>query len=231
MSEVTDKIGSRGAWDVTIRPASFLTDRVPYKGLDEILNKSVVRMRGWPVPYIGYREPFLRGEDWLGQDIDAHVVLHYEAWRFFTSGQFNHLRAVSADWRAGTDMSPTPVPEGTDSVIEVWEILFYLTEVFELAARLALSPAGAEDMVVSARLNGMRNRGLVVGQPNRAPFMGLHLATVPSFEQSVTLPRDVLLAESREQAARLAEQFFLRFGWKPSIDQILDHQRELTDGF
>jgi hypothetical protein len=229
LSEVTEKIRSRGSWDVTIRPASFVADRVRYDHLDDVLSRSVVRMRGWPVPLVDPQAPFLRGEDWVGQDINARMVLHYEAWRFFTSGQFNQLRSVSADWRAGTDMSPTTVPAGADSVIEVWEILFYLTEVFELAARLALTAAGADDMVVSARLHGLQKRALVTGQSNRTPLMGLHVATVPSFEQSVTLSRDVLIAEARGQAILLSQQFFLRFGWKVPLDQLSAHQRELTD--
>ena len=91
-------------------------------------------MRGWPVPFVDHRAELLRGDDWTGQDIDAEIVSHYEAWRFFTSGQFNHLRAVSADWRTGQEA--TAVPVGAHAVIEVWEILYYVTELFELAARL-----------------------------------------------------------------------------------------------
>jgi hypothetical protein len=230
VSAVVDKIRSRGAWDVTIRPASFVPNRIPYQDLDEVLEKVLVRMRGWPVPYMDAHQPFQRGEDWIGQEIEAQVTQHYEAWRFFTSGQFNHLRAVSADWRVHMDtMSTTAVPEGADSVIEVWEILYYLTEVFELAARLALKMAGADEMTVRARLNGLQNRALVVGQPNRVPFMEPYIATLSSLEQSVTIRRDVLIADARSEAAKLSQQFFLRFGWKVSLEQLMDHQRELTD--
>jgi hypothetical protein len=230
LSAVIDKIRSRGAWDVTVRPATFDSNRVPYEELEQIVAKSAVRMRGWPVPFLEMREPVIHGADWIGQDIDAQMVQHYEAWRFFTSGQFNHLRSISADWRVGTDMSPTPVPAGADSVIEVWEVLFYLTELFELAARLALTPAGAETMVVAARLDGMSNRALVVGQSNRAPFMGLQLATVPSLLQTVTFERDDLIADGHEHAIEMARQFFLRFGWNASRDQLANHQRELLKG-
>src|SRR5438552_3845561 len=142
MTEVTDRIRSKGHWDVVVRPEPFDDHRVDYGELDDILAGAAVRFRGWPVPFIDHREQPLRGDDWIGQDIDSDLVSQYEAWRFFTSGQFNHLRAVSADWRAGREA--TTVPEGFNSVIEIWEIIFYLTEVFELAARLALSPAGDE---------------------------------------------------------------------------------------
>lgn len=228
MSEVVDKIRSRAAWDVTIRPASFDEERVPYEDLLSIVDKATVRMRGWPVPFVEHREAPIRATKWVGQDIDAKIVQHYEAWRFFTSGQFSHLRSVSADWRADSDMSPTVVPAGADSVIEVWEILFYLTEVFELAARLALTAAGDSPMVVRAELSRLENRALVVGQANRAPFVGLQMATVPALERSVTIDRDVLVGQPRRQAAEMSREFFLRFGWNAPIDQLLDQQRELT---
>ncbi len=109
-----------------------------YGALEEVLVGDVVRFRGWPVPYIDHRAPLERGERWIGQEVDAQMVTHAEAWRLHTSGQFNHLRAVSADWRTGTEA--TYVPPGFASVIEVWEIPYYLTELYELGARLSLGP-------------------------------------------------------------------------------------------
>jgi hypothetical protein len=228
MSELTDKIRSRGHWNVVIRPAAFVPDRLPYEHLDEIIPSVQVRMRGWPVPYADFgRRDLLRGDDWVGQDVDAEVVSMYEAWRFFMSGQFTHLRAVSADWRAGSEATRTP--EGLDSVIEVWEILFYLTEVFELASRLALGPAGAESMVITATLEGLEGRGLVVGQARRMEFFEPYRSAVRSLTRELELPREKLVAEGRVAAAEMAREFFLRFGWKPSLDQLLDWQRELTE--
>jgi hypothetical protein len=228
VSELTDKVRSRGHWEVVIRPATFVAERVPYEQLDEIIPSVAVRMRGWPVPYAEYgRDELLRGSDWVGQDIDTKVVSHHEAWRFFMSGQFSHLRAVSADWRSGGEAAN--VPQGRAPVIEVWEILFYLTEVFELAARLALGPSGDENMVISAALAPLEGRGLIVEQPNRMEFSRPFISGVSSFSREVEIPRKRLVAEGRVAAAEMAREFFLRFGWKPPLDQLLDHQRELTE--
>jgi len=223
VSELTDQVRSRGHWDVVIRPATFVADRVPYEQLDEIIPSVAVRMRGWPVPYANYgRDELLRGGDWVGQDIDG-MVIHREAWRFFMSGQFSHLRAVSADWRDEGKGAGAP------SVIEVWEILFYLTEAFELAARLAIGPSGDENMVISAALAPLEGRGLIVGQPNRMEFSRPLISGVPSLSREVEISREHLVAEGRVAAAEMAREFFLRFGWKPPLDQLLDHQRELTE--
>jgi hypothetical protein len=225
VSELTDRIRAKGHWDVVIRPEPFLERRVDYASLDDIVNKAAVRLRGWPVPYVEYREPPIRGDDWIGQDIDAGVVAQYEAWRFFMSGQFNHLRAVSADWRTGSEA--TAVPEGFASVIEVWEILFYITEVFELAARLALGPAGDEQMAVDITLNGLEERGLVVGQRRRAPFVQPYRAGTGRIHQTVTLSRESLVSSARQHAVDMAREFFVRFGWKASVGQLASHQQEL----
>lgn len=228
MSDLTDKIRSRGHWIVAIRPETFVEDRVPYEELDEIIPTLAVRLRGWPVPYANYNQhERVRGQDWAGQEVDAVSVSMYEAWRFYRSGLFTHLRAVSADWRTGSEA--TRLAEGFSSLIEVWEILFYLTEIFELASRLALSRAGDEHMVISASLHGLQERGLVVGHPRRSPFVEPYKAHVPEITQEVTLPRERLIGEGTKEALEMSRQFFLRFGWKPSGELLTDFQRELTE--
>lgn len=227
MSELTDKIRSCGYWEVVIRPEAYEEHRVPYAQLDDILVAAVVRMRGWPVPFVDPREPLMRGDNWVGQEIDAHVVGNYEAWRFYTSGQFSQLRAVDADWRHTAEVRPGPPPD--EKVIEVWEILFYLTEVFELAARLALSPAGDEKMTVGTGLHGLDGRGLIVGQPNRAEFFEPHRTSQNDLHQRVTFSRGEVVAKPREHAVDMAHELLVRFGWKPARDQLIEHQRELID--
>jgi hypothetical protein len=223
VATVIDRIRTRGHWDIAIRPEPFRSDRVAYDRLEETLNQAVVRLRGWPVPFIGH-EPLLHGRDWIGQDIDARGLPHMEAWRFFTSGQFAQLRVVSADLRAGAegnagDASP---------VIEVWEILFYLTEIVELAARLALSDAGGEQMTIETRLHGLENR-LLVGTPARE-LHGNYRATMSSIEGKRTEQREHLLAESRQIAVEMAREMFLRFGFNASEEVLTDYQTELTGG-
>src|SRR4051794_40631923 len=97
MTELTDKIRSKGFWDVAILPQPYDPNRYQYDTLGAVLARATVRMRGWPVPFVSDYEPVQYGDDWIGQEWDGGD--HVEAWRFFTSGQFNQLRSVSADWR------------------------------------------------------------------------------------------------------------------------------------
>jgi hypothetical protein len=225
MSSTTDKIRSRGHWSITIRPSRYDNERIPYSDLEHLLLGSVVRLRGWPVPMIDSRLELIRGEDWIGEDIDAAIVSHYEAWRFFTTGQFLQLRSISADWRTGTEA--TAIPEGCGSVIEVWEILFYLTEVFELAARLALTSAGDDLMSVEVQLIGLKERCLIVGQRHRAEFLNPYPGPVEDLQMTVNMLNIELVSNSRGAAVDMAIEMFARFGWRPSREQLTEHQQEL----
>ena len=227
VSATVERIRARGYWDVAVHPEPFQASRVPYEELDTILNQAVVRFRGWPLPFIDSHQKLMRHQDWIGQDIDARDLSHEEAWRFFTSGQFTQLRVVSADLHVGKEA--TRVPSGATSAIEVWEILFYLTEVVELAARLALSHAGGDQMTVNASLYGLENRRLVSGTPERM-LAGDYRTSTSSIREKRTLQRDHLVAEPRQIAVDMSREMFLRFGFKASKDTLTAYQQELTGG-
>lgn len=227
VSEAVDRIREKGHWQLSVHPARFDTSRVEYAELTDIVNRCVVSFRGWPVPFIDYRIDYLRGSDWIGQDIEPQVVNHIEAWRFFTSGLFTHLRGFSADWRMADERDETP--SRFTSFLPVWEVLYYLTEVFELASRLAVTPAGDNEMVIKASLHGLEGRGLVVGQRGRVPFSRAYSTNEPTLTQEVRLTRESLVAEPREHAVSMSREFLTRFGWSVSLEQLADHQRELTD--
>lgn len=220
MSDNSSVIRSRGHWLVTIRSEQFDPDRVPYVDLERILTAAVVRLRGWPVPYIEYGA-VLHGSDWIGGDGSKHSPGR-ESWRFYTSGHFAHLNVVGSDWGYGV-----AVPPGAASVIAVWEILFYVTEVVELATRLAVSAAGSDRMVVAMTLNGLEDRELVVGEPRRGEFNHPMRTSMPSHRVERSLDRSRLVSGPREQAADLARGFFSRFGWDAPVDLLLDYQQEV----
>ena len=223
-SDVAVKVQSRGHWQVSIRPERYQHDRLPHVQLGAVLAGAVVRRRGWPVPFIDDRIPTSHGDDWIGQDIAAETVNKYEAWRFFESGQFNHLRVVSAEWREHHDA--TPVPVGFKSVIEVWEILFYLTEIFELAGRLGLETSKGGSVTLAVQLKLGPATALVGGFPDRVP-MDPRPAPVRLSERVVIVPTEKLIGEYGPLAADMVLDIFTRFGWNTTAQQLQILQREL----
>lgn len=222
-SPTIEKIRSRGYWDVTIHPAHRLATPLPRAALLDTLQRNVVSMRGWPVPFIDYREPTLRAKTSIGQDIDATTVDHYESWRFTTDAQFSQLRGISADWRSGRDA--THIPRGATRVIEVWEILFYITELVELAARLALA-IETNAFRISTALHGMRNRALVSGTPARE-LHHRYISTEDVIDDDRNVAVDTLTGTPRAVAVEISIELLAGFGWYADTTVLRDYQSEL----
>ncbi|MDQ6948580.1 MAG: hypothetical protein M3256_20550 [Actinomycetota bacterium] len=225
MSEVTEKIRSRGYWRLVIRPAEFVPDAVPYESLTDTIRAVQVRMRGWNLPH--FREPFAYGGDWVGHESQFHH--HLEAWRFFTSGQFADLVAFASDWRDESGLHPPPKDWEPRKETPVWESLFRFTEFFELAARLALRISTSDRIVVRIETHGLRGRSLVVDDPKRANFFEPYVASIEGLPFEDEYSRDELIARARGEAVRAARHLFLRFGWTTVTEELLtENQRELT---
>jgi hypothetical protein len=80
----------------------------------------------------------------------------------------------------------------------VWEVLFYLTEVFGLASRFALTRAGAQTTTIDVVRNAA-DRVLIPGEPGRMLWEN-YSAPSDEIRHTVTLDRDRLVAAAREEA-------------------------------
>lgn len=224
MSELPVKIRSRGFWRFAIRPATFDPERVPYDELEDVIRRAAVRLRGWDFPHFD-KNGLIYGGDYIGSETDwAH---HVEAWRFFQSGQFVHLSGMQLDW-ADQSWLTRGEPTGQDRRrLGVIESLWTITEAFELAARLAPTAAGDDEVVVHVELGGLKDRELFVDEPRRAPLYDEPRARVESFEKDFNLGRDRLMADPDDAALTAATEVFMRFGWRPDREVLRGAQAEL----
>jgi hypothetical protein len=222
VSAVIETIRSRGYWEISIRPESHARSRVAYADLESIVRESAVRMRGWPVPMVHERSDFLRGDVWLGQDVDAAVVGHYEAWRIFESGQFAQLRSYTLDW--DTEITGRAANR---SVIPIWEVVFYLTEVVELAVRLALSPAGDRNMKISASMHGLDGRRVVLNENGSHAVIGQAAFSGETLTVDRAVSREELSGAPRSLAVDLSHEVLARLGLNESREQVADWQSSL----
>ena len=216
MTRLTDAIRERAHWEIAVRPEPFDEDRVERTALLGVVQQATVRMRGWPVPYIG-KGKLLQGPTWIGQDIEPTRVPQMEAWRMFTSGQFTQLRVISAELEASTRGEP---------VIQVWEVLFYMTEVFELASRFALSKVGTQTTTVDVVLRNAKGRTLISDEPGRVLY-DAYSSTSDEIRESVTLDRDRLVASAREEAVAASARVFWHFGWTADQQTLTEYQSHL----
>lgn len=221
MSEVTEKIRSRGYWRLVVRPAEFIQNAVPYDSLADTIRSVQVSMRGWNVPH--FREPLAYGDDWVGYESQFHH--HLEAWRFFTSGQFADLIAFGSDWRDVSGLHPPPQDWEPGKETPVWESLYKFTEFFELAARLALRLGEADRIVVRIETHGLRGRSLIVDDPKRADFFEPYVASIDNLPFDAEYSRNDLIARVRGEAVQASRQLFLRFGWTTVTEELLTEYR------
>jgi len=111
--------------------------------------------------------------------------------------------------------------------LAIGDTLFRLTEIFEFAARVSMTPVGDESMHIEARLKNLSGRVLYVDNPDRASDPWEQRATINEFPYAIDLARAELVGTPREHALRVAAELFKRFGWDGSLEVLRGWQSEL----
>lgn len=221
-SELADII-SQAHFRHLIYPQSFVQDKVAYSELRSSLQESVVRLRGWPFPYV--QSP-LNGEDYIGEVTTWRDKT--EAWRFYTSGLFADFRMLG-DWEDDWESFGSSQAAGN---MPVWFPLLHFTEALELAARLKAKLALAEPMVVRFEAKNIAGRRLVANDPRRSGFHQDYIYSSPNWtsDEIVVTDEDVL-SGTRPLAAAATKRLLERFGWQGVTTTLLEEiQAGALDG-
>lgn len=227
MSELLEKIQSRGYWRVSIRPIEFESKRVDdISALFPLVEKSAVRFRGWDFPHIDYKEPHRVDVDWVGQEFDWQHKK--EIWRFYQSAQFIHISCMSIDWRDESTLWPADEQWAPGQVLGIGEIIARFTEIFEFATRLSMSEAGAERIHLEIVLSNLEGRQLYVDSTRMR--WGLHStyrASLNEFPYELDTTQQELIATQRDLALFGANEVFKRFGWGATMEVLKSWQEEV----
>lgn len=226
-SEVQRFILSKGHFDVSVRPATFDLDRVSSAALESLIVNNAVRLRGWPTPYVDHQTPILRHGEWIGQDIEARIVPHSEAWRACASGQFLHRRVFRVDLGA-TDGQLQPDASDATGAVVVWEVLFYLIEVAEFAARIATA-LESDSVTITVNLDGIAGRQLISGDWSRELDRD-YLIHADRLAATETRATSDLLAAPRRVGIALAQTLFKKFGLNVPDQVLIDWQEKTLRG-
>lgn len=145
MSELLEKIRSRGYWRVVIHPASFVEKQVAnISDLYPLLQKISVELRGWDYPHLDVHTPLHIDKAWIQQSSESNQYL--ELWRFYQNGQFVDFIGMEEDWLDQFHDWSLPENWRHGSYLGVENAVFQFTEMMEFAARLSLTQAGGESM-------------------------------------------------------------------------------------
>lgn len=223
---LAEKIRSRGYWRVVIRPQDFRRDRVEnIARLFPLVRDASVQLRGWDFPHIDLKRPPRIDREWVGQEYDwEHYV---EGWRMCRSGQFLFLGGIPEDWRDQSSLWP---PDGSwrpVTRLPAVDALYSYTEVFEFAARLALTEAGSDWMRVEITVSGLRGRSLAADPQSDFSSLPAAEATVDELPLVYDVSREDLVARPREFAAGASAELFRRFNVDPPQDLLRGMQEDL----
>jgi hypothetical protein len=222
---IAEKIRGRGCWSIRVRPYPFTKERVrTLAQLEEIIATSTVRFRGWDFPHTDQRIGVMRGNDYIANASEWHE--HLEYWRFFQSGQFVDLLGMYEDWQDQSFSQSGRWPPRQR--LGFFEVIYRLTEIFEFASRIALTPVGSENMEVQVGIAALRGRVLWMDDPHRAPLMDGREAAIESFEYAVVLTRNELVARTRDHALEPARRVYERFGIDLDLTTVRGLQDELV---
>lgn len=222
-SDTLVNIVERGHFDVAVRPTAYSSGRVLPVDLESFVSDNTVRLRGWPVPFVDYRTPRSRHGAWMGQDVEASVVPHEEAWRMCGSGQFMHRRVLASDLSASIELGASVAD--ASGAVAVWDVLLYMVEVSELGARMATA-LDVATISFDVSLAGIAGRQLVSGNFNR-DLNGSYLISANELEATVVVNSARLLADTREVGVELAQQLLHQFGLDVPDKVLFDWQDQV----
>ncbi len=223
------QIRERGYWRVVIRPAHFAPKHIrDIEALYALVEERAVRFQGWEYPRAGQAATIRLGNDWVEQTIDQRR--HKEYWRFYQSGQFIDYVGIAEDWHALSVRWAARVVDQYQKLLPVYDTLYRLTEVFEFAARLALSSIynSGEGMRVEVLLTDLKDRSLYNDSHRYIRLGDSRPATLERFQKPIDLPPSALIADARGLALREAERLFSRFNWDPTPGLLRSMQEEFT---
>jgi len=223
VSELLERIKSRGYWHVIIRPGTFSETLIAnVSSLNPILQKTSVQLRGWDFPHLDPHDKVQTDVDWIGQESEWEGYL--ELWRFYQSGQFVVFRGMKEDWLDQSGLRNAPEGWNPGQTLSVEEVVLQFAEIFEFAARLSFTDAGDDVMRLGITIAGLNGRSLHV-ERSRWPLKD-YIASIDELPYQIDLTRLQLVAEPRELSLNPAIELFRRFGWDPSLEVLRDIQEK-----
>ena len=143
------------------------------------------------------------------------------------SGQFVHFFALAGEWR---DYSTTWTPEPEwkpGRFLYYIQTIYSFVEIFEFAARLALSPPVRP--LCASRSNSTDSKAAeIVETDTRFRFSRSYDTQMPGWKHRWEGTQTDLIARPRELAAVAARELFARFGLDVSLETLARRQAEIA---
>jgi hypothetical protein len=212
--DVLPNIKNGGHWEVLIRPTAFDEERLAS------LSEAKRQLRACQVSFRGSFPIFSddrlqRGLNFIENPFSSIGLGVQEVWRFYQSGLFLLYRSLSEDWSKSAGLDPA-FERGT--ALSILSTLYFVSEVFEFAARLAQEGIIAPEGYIQINLVGTKGRKLVFWGGDRILF-DTYTCNEKELPRSRILTGEEIVAERRDLAFNHFLWIMERFGFdaKPEI--------------
>ena len=227
MSDILDKIHSKGYWRIIIRPTIFEKENLSsLTQCKKIIEEAVVLFRGWDYPH--FDSSYINNKI-DGIELSREFMHHIEYWKFFQSGQFVHHFACYEDFIEEPRMNGLHIDISKRKYLSILSTLYTLTEIFQFTSRLISKDIFKPGVELTIGLHGMQDRQLFFWEPGRH-LRGIYKSTVPNIVFNKTYNCDKILESTSEIAMEVTIWIFERFNWPLESKVIFpEEQKKLLE--
>lgn len=232
--ELIEVIKSQAYWRIEIHSTEYQANRLSTRaGMEDLLSKATVSLRGWPYPYYGVRaEDLAYNGKWLEGKVNWDRFREY--WRLYESGQWIHYSNVRTAGipREEIFRGRAPLPPQHAGYISVRvEVLFTLTEILHFAVGLAQYGVLEPEAFLSIELHNTKDYMLFESFERFFRDGYVNPSDTPiTFEHR--LSTDELPALADKIALDMAVKVYSIFNWIPAeaaIRNLVEEQRKLIE--
>ncbi|MEW9122329.1 MAG: hypothetical protein AB2421_06400, partial [Thermotaleaceae bacterium] len=222
-SELINLIKEKGYWKITIKPTHYEENRInTLVECKNLLRENKLSLRGWDFPHLREIESgnrYLQATENFGQ--------HKELLRFYKSGQFVYYKSMYEEY-----MEDQFQRRVNGKGLEVMSALYFHTEIFEFASRLAQQKKLGEEITVSIDCFDIMGRKLFFYEAAR-PLFRDYISTIEDASHTeINVGIKELISSSNDLAIESLNQLFEKFNWDTTAVQGLfkEEQQKFLSG-
>lgn len=210
-----------GHWRFVVRPTIYRENKLSLSEAKNLIRKSQVRLRGWPLPYIS-DDSLTSHNGYVQHYSDSSIFFRrLEFFRLYQSGQFIFMTNLREDSPEVKEKVKLAGKKGLDLTNAVYTI----TEFFEFTRRMANEGIYGPELEMEIWLCGALDRQVYNSDFNREMW-GTPTCREPSIQLSYRFTTDKIVTSSDALAITCLETIFHYFNWDKPPTQILEEDQK-----
>ncbi|MGE3062904.1 MAG: hypothetical protein AB7T10_04655 [bacterium] len=229
MNEILEEIKKGPYWQFRFYPAEIKNSEknvIPsLKELNELIETSQVRLRGWYFPHINH-EKFKPKENYY--EIDTKYLETKEFWRFYQSGQFIMFTSIYEDVLVKQKRIPYWPPFNSNNpkgYVEFLISIYLITEFYLFTKRILDKVPQIQELNIELSINNIEGYELFSGEFKRELFNSYTSSSQIIRIPLKTLKRETLISSYSKIALDDVKYIFERFNWLEQPTLVFEEEQ------